>query len=98
MERRFLQALFALSVLLVLLISMLPAIAQAPENILIKPVAACIKGQCTMSEADFKRLQLFHAQRMIALVQASEIIDNLQAQNEMLLQKLARFSMGCERG
>jgi len=83
--------------LLAVLCCSIAANAAEPENILIKPVAVCANGQCTMSEADFKRLQLFHAQRMIALVQASEVIDSLQAQNELLLQKLARFSMGCEK-
>ena len=96
-DKRFLQALFALSVALVLLLSMLPAVAQAPDNILIKPVAVCVDGKCTLSEQDLKTLQLFHMQRMVALQQAQNIIDEQQAQIEVLMRKFARFAMGCEK-
>lgn len=95
MERRFLQALFALSVLLVLLISMLPAIAQAPESVLIKPLATCVDGKCTMSEADYRTLQRFHEQRFQALQEAADVIDRLQAMNAEMMRKFQRFAMGC---
>ena len=75
----------------------LPVAAQAPENILIKPVATCIDGVCTLSEKDLKTLQLFHMQRMVALQQAQQIIDEQQAQIEVLMRKFAKFAMGCER-
>lgn len=91
------QAIFALAVAAVLVLSMLPAIAQAPDDVLIKPVALCEAGKCVMSEKDYRQLQQFHAQRMVALMQAGKIIDDLQAQNELLMQKLTRFAMGCEK-
>lgn len=64
-ERRYMQAIFALAVATVLVLSMLPAVAQAPDDILIKPVAACDAGKCWMSEKDYRQLQTFHAQRIV---------------------------------
>ena len=75
----------------------LPVAAQAPDDILIRPVATCINGVCTLSEKDLKTLQLFHMQRMVALQQAQQIIDEQQAQIEVLMRKFAKFAMGCER-
>lgn len=95
-ERRFLQALFAVSVALVLLLSMLPAIAQAPDQVIIKPLAECKDGKCTMTEKDFRTLQTFHAERLGVLKEAGELIDHLNAQIAELMRVIKRYAMGCE--
>lgn len=94
-DRRFLQALFAASVALVLILSAIPAIAQAPESVLIKPLAVCVDGRCTMSEKDYVTLQQFHSGRMRALMEAAEVIERLQAINEEMVRQFHRFAMGC---
>ena len=96
-ERRFMQALFALSIAAVLLISMLPAVAQAPEMAIVKPLAVCVDGKCTMSEKDYLTLQRFHAERMAALHDAGQVIEQLQAQVHHMMGIITRYAMGCER-
>lgn len=95
-ERRFMQALFALSIAAVLLLSMVPAIAQAPEMAIVKPLATCADGKCVMEEKDFVALQKFHAERLFVLMQAGEMIDALQAQNAALMQMVTRYAMDCK--
>lgn len=95
-DRRWLQALFALSVALVLLLSMLPAVAQAPDFVIIKPIAKCDNGKCVMDEKDFRTLQTFHAERLALLQQTGELIDQLNAQIAELMRMVKRYAMGCE--
>ena len=76
-DRRFLQALFAASVALVLILSAIPAIAQAPDFVIIKPLAVCKDGKCVMEEKDFRTLQTFHAERLAVLQQTGALIDQL---------------------
>ena len=96
-DKRFLQVLFALSVALVLLLSMLPAVAQAPDMVIIKPLAECKEGKCTMEQKDYEKLQKFHAERLDALMQAGELIDQLQGHIQELMRIITRYAMGCER-
>lgn len=95
-DRRFVQMLFAASVALVLLLSMLPAVAQAPDFVIIKPLAVCKDGKCVMEEKDFRTLQAFHAERLLLLHQTGELIDSLNAKIADLMQKIKRYAMGCE--
>lgn len=87
---------FALAAALVLCSALVPAIAQAPDKQIIRPVAACADGKCVMSQADFERLQKFHADRMAALLMAAEVMDNLQGENAQLRRLLARVAAGCQ--
>ena len=96
-DRRFVQFVFAISVVLVLLLSMLPALADVPEDVLVRPIAHCSGGKCWMAEKDYKQLQAFHQNRMVALMQAGNLIEELQGEVEALNRKLARFAMGCEK-
>ena len=81
-----------------LLLGIVPAIAQAPDKQLIKPVAVCADGKCVMSQKDFERLQAFHADRMAALLSAAEIMDALRGENAELRRMLARVAAGCKMG
>lgn len=89
---------FALAIALVLALSFVPAVAQAPDKQLIKPVAVCADGKCWMAQKDFERLQSFHADRMAALIGAAELIDGLQVENAELRRMLARVAAGCKMG
>lgn len=88
--------LFALAVALVLVSVFAPAIAQAPDKQIIRPVAKCADGKCVMEQKDFERLQSFHADRMAALLGAAELIDGLQGENAELRRMLARLAAGCK--
>ena len=96
-ERWLMQALFAISIAIVLMLSMVPAIAQAPEMVIIKPLAVCVDGKCTMSEKDYLTLQRFHSGRMVALTEAGEVIERLQEQVAYMMQIITRYAMGCDR-
>lgn len=87
---------FALVVALVLALSFVPAIAQAPDKQIIKPVAACADGKCVMAQKDYEALQKFHAERMAALLMAADLIDGLQGENAQLRRLLARVAAGCK--
>lgn len=99
--RRAMHCIFALAVALVLALGILPAIAQAPAEVLIRPVAVCPaddpQKRCYMAREDYEKLQQFHAERLRALEFAGNLIDSLQAQNADLLRKLSHFAMGCEK-
>lgn len=88
--------LFALAVALVLVSVFAPAIAQAPDKQLIKPVAVCADGKCVMAQKDYEGLQRFHAERMAALLMAADMIDGLQGENAELRRMLARVAGGCK--
>lgn len=87
---------FALAVALVLALSFVPAVAQAPDKQLIKPVAVCADGKCVMSQKDYEGLQRFHSDRMAAIIGAAELIDGLQGENAELRRMLARLAAGCK--
>lgn len=93
-DRRFLQALFALSVALVLLLSMLPAFSAPPE-VLIKPVAVCDKGKCVMEEKDFKTLKEWHEQKHREIVFANTALEEARQEIMALMNMLARYAGGC---
>ena len=74
----------------------LPALAQAPTANLIKPLAVCVDGKCTMTEADYNALKQYHIARVQSLLEAAEVIDQLQAANAHLMLLVTRFAAGCE--
>ena len=81
--------------LLVLSAACLVASAQAPEPVLINPVATCTEGKCVMTQKDFETLREFHSSRFQAMRDAAVVIDKLSAQNNDLLRQLARYGGGC---
>lgn len=87
---------FALLALLAIILSVMPAIAQAPDKQIIKPFAKCADGKCVMDQRDFERLQAFHADRLAALLMAGEMIDRLLQDNADLTRQLARDAAGCK--
>lgn len=84
--------------LAILLLSMMPAVAQAPDKVTVTPLAQCDGGKCVMSEADYKTLQKFHADRVDSIMAARDLIDALQQQNAALMHMIARDAGHCRRG
>ncbi len=87
-------AAFAIALLILLALTIWPAVAEAPPRVTIKPAAVCDGDKCVMKLADFEALQKFHAERMEALLQAAELIDGLAQQNQALLNQMARDAAG----
>jgi hypothetical protein len=87
---------FAIAIALLLALAFSPAIAQAPPQVTVKPLAVCENGRCSMSQEDYETLQQFHADRIGAILEASEVIDALQKQNQELMRMLARDAAGCK--
>ena len=80
---------------LVLLLAM-PAWAEAPPAVIVKPLAVCADGKCVMSEEDYRTLQEWHAAKHRELAWASEMLDEARAEITALRAMLARFAAGCE--
>lgn len=87
---------WAVAIAIVLAFAIWPAIAEAPPQVTIKPLAQCDKGSCTMSQKDYETLQKFHADRIAAILQAAAAIDELQQENNALMRQLAKDAAGCK--
>lgn len=87
---------WAVAIAIVLAFAIWPAIAEAPPQVTIKPLAQCDKGRCTMTQKDYETLQKFHADRIAAILQAAAAIDELQQENNALMRQLAKDAAGCK--
>ena len=81
--------------LLVLLLAM-PAWAEAPPPVIVKPVAVCEDNKCVMSKQDFETLQEWHASKHRELAWASAMLEEARQEIAALRSMLARFAGGCE--
>ena len=87
---------WAVAIAIVLAFAIWPAIAEAPPQVTIKPLAQCEHNKCVMSQKDFETLQKFHADRIAAILQAAAAIDELQQENNALMRQLAKDAAGCK--
>lgn len=87
---------FAVAIAMLLALAMWPAVAEAPPSVTIKPIARCEHNKCVMSQKDYETLQKFHADRIGAIIEAGELIEALQRQNQELMRALARDAAGCK--
>lgn len=72
----------------------LAGVAEAPPDVLVRPLAKCEDGKCTMSEKDYLMLKNFHRERMAALYEAGAMMDALIAENAELTRRLGRLAAG----
>ena len=87
---------WAVAIALLLACAIWPAVAEAPPQVTIKPLAQCDNGRCTMSQKDYETLQKFHADRIAGILELREVIEALQQQNQALIGALARDAAGCK--
>lgn len=95
MERGVVWWALALSTVVLVLLGLLPALADPPAPVLVKPVAECDKGKCVMSETDFRTLQEFHEAKFREIEMANALIEGASEEISKLRAMLQRYAGGC---
>lgn len=79
-----------------LVLAALPAVAEAPPAQVVKPVAQCDDKTCTLSLADWRMFQQFHQEKFVAMQMANALLQEAQAEIEVLRTMLLRYAGGCK--
>ena len=87
---------WAVAIALVLAFAIWPAIAEAPPQVLVKPLAVCKEGKCVMSQKDYETLQQFHVKVLERFGEMKEALSGQVQENMELQGQLARDAAGCK--
>ena len=87
---------WAVAIALVLAFAIWPAIAEAPPQVLVKPLAVCKDGRCTMSQKDYETLQQSHAKVLERFGEMKDALSDQVQENLELQGLLAKDAAGCK--
>ena len=87
---------WAVAIALVLAFAIWPAIAEAPPQVLVKPLAVCEHSKCVMSQKDYETLQQFHSKVLERFGEMKDALAEQVQENAELPGMLARDAAGCK--
>ena len=87
---------WAVAIALVLAFAIWPAIAEAPPQVLVKPLAVCEHSKCVMSQKDYETLQQFHSKVLERFGEMKDALADQVQENAELQGQLARDAAGCK--
>lgn len=87
---------WAVCAALVLASAIWPAIAEAPPQVLVKPLAVCEHHKCVMSQKDYETLQQFHAKVLERFQEMKNALADQVQENLELQGLLAKDAAGCK--
>lgn len=87
---------WAVAIALVLAFAIWPAIAEAPPQVLVKPLAVCEHNKCVMPQKDYETLQQFHAKVLERFGEMKEALAEQMQENLELQGLLAKDAAGCK--